>query len=800
MEKIDMENSFIPVPGEVGAAVVDIARRLDMVVGAVLLGVHARVVAALTGDGEVLTGCVGLEGESGDADVARPLPYLVSLPGGSWERLMCTAAAARPMTDGRPPVTTVLDLTGRVPDALPAEVTLWTGAEWDGPTLRLRLRHRAAEGSHPNSADRLAGYYLTALRALADDVTAPYEESGLLSVEELHQLRAHGAGPIRELPDKRLHELFEERVRRHPDAVAVRQGGTSLTYTELNRRANRIGHALRARGLGGGDREDVVAVVTERNLEWVTAALAIFKAGCVYLPIEPHFPPDRIAAMLGRSGCATVLTERTSDDGLRHAVTAGLDVELLHLDAVAVDEDANPGVPVAAGQLAYIYFTSGSTGEPKGAMCEHAGMLNHMLAKVEDLGIGPDDVVAQTAPQCFDISLWQLFAALLVGGTTVVVEQEAVLDVRRFATTLLAQEVTVAQLVPSYLEVLLTHLEHETHGLGRLSRVSVTGEALSKALTVRWFAAYPGIALMNAYGLTETSDDTNHEVMRRPPETERVPLGRPVRNVTVAVVDERLRPVPLGAPGEIVFSGVCVGRGYINDPDRTRRAFLADPDRPGERLYCSGDFGRWLPDGRLEFLGRRDSQVKIRGFRVETGEVENHLLRVAGIREAAVVVVDLVGGRSLAAYYVGTPTAEEVHLSLAATLPEYMIPDSLHPLDALPLTDNGKTDTKALRALSARPPAEGPAGGVAAEPPLTTTERRVARVWARVLGVTAEQVGRSDNFFERGGTSLAALRLVLQLDQTVTLREVTTWPVLADLAAAIDARGTGVEQAEPVAG
>lgn len=793
-----MENSFIPIPGKAAAAVVDIARRLDMAVGAVLLGVHARVVAALTGDEDVLTGCVGLDGGRDDEGVARPLPYLLSLPGGSWERLLHTVAAARPVADARTTVTTVLDLTGRVPDALPAGVTLWTGVEWDGPTRRLRLCHQGAEGHRVTSADRLAGYYLAALGALADDVGAPYHEQGLLSVEELDEQRAHGTGPLRELPDKRLHELFEERVRRHPDAVAVRQGETSLTYAELNRRANRIGHALRARGLGGGDREDVVAVVTERNLEWVTAALAVFKAGCAYLPIEPHFPPDRIAAMLGRSGCATVLTERASDEGVRHAVTAGLHVELLHLDAVTADEDADLSVPVAAGQLAYIYFTSGSTGEPKGAMCEHAGMLNHMLAKVEDLGLGPDDVVAQTAPQCFDISLWQLFAALLVGGTTVVVEQEAVLDVRRFVTTLIELDVTVAQLVPSYLEVLLTHLEHQARDLGRLSRVSVTGEALSRNLVVRWFAVHPGIALMNAYGLTETSDDTNHEVMRRPPGTGRVPLGRPVRNVTVAVVDERLRPVPTGAPGEIVFSGVCVGRGYINDPDRTRQAFLVDPERPGERLYRSGDFGRWLPDGRLEFLGRRDAQVKIRGFRVETGEVENHLLRVPGISEAAVVVVDAPGGRGLAAFYVGTPTVAEVHDSLAATLPEYMIPDALHPLEALPLTENGKTDKKALGALSAPQPVGGP-GTVTAEPLLTVTERRVAEVWARVLGVTAEQVGRRDNFFERGGTSLAALRLVLQLDQTVTLREVTARPVLADLAAAIDARGTGVERAEPVA-
>src|SRR5207248_1809238 len=342
----------------------------------------------------------------------------------------------------------------------------------------------------------------------------------------------------------------------------------------------------------GRSREGVVGVVTERALDWMTAVLAIFKAGVAYLPIEPHFPADRIARMLSRAGCRLVLTEHGSTATLDQALASLPGVATLSIAAAYAEghPEGDLGIDVAPDQLAYIYFTSGSTGEPKGAMCEHAGMLNHLFAKIDDLGIGEGHVVAQTAPQCFDISLWQLLSALLVGGRTLLIEQEVILDARRFIDKIVDGRVNVVQVVPSYLEVLLSYLEQHPRELPDLRCVSATGEALKKEVVQRWFAVQPGIKLVNAYGLTETSDDTNHEVMDSAPRRERVPLGRPVNNVHVYVVDEHLSPVPLGAPGELVFSGVCVGRGYVNDPERTRRAFLPDPHRGGERLYRSGDY------------------------------------------------------------------------------------------------------------------------------------------------------------------------------------------------------------------
>src|SRR5438034_5590817 len=407
------------------------------------------------------------------------------------------------------------------------------------------------------------------------------------------------AGPSRKLPDRRAHEVFEDQARARPDSIAAQHGSRQLTYAELNARANRVARALLARKL---TREGVVGVVTERNLDWMAAVLGIFKAGGAYLPIEPHFPAERIARTLSRAGCRLVLTERSSTAMLDQALDSLSGLQKLFI--AAAYEEGHPagdlGLDVAPDQLTYIYFTSGSTGEPKGAMCEHAGLLNHLLAKIDDLKIGERTVVAQTAPQCFDISLWQLISALLVGGRTLIIEQELILDAKRFIEKIVAARVNVVQVVPSYLEVLVSYLSQHPSGFKDLAYVVATGEALKKELVERWFAIQPLIKLVNAYGLTETSDDTNHEIMDRAPQGERVPLGRPINNVLIYVVDEQLQPVPLGAPGEIVFSGVCVGRGYINDPERTQRAFLQDPLPPAQRVYRSGDYGRGLPDGKLE--------------------------------------------------------------------------------------------------------------------------------------------------------------------------------------------------------
>ncbi|MFD1047700.1 AMP-binding protein, partial [Kibdelosporangium lantanae] len=456
------------------------------------------------------------------------------------------------------------------------ETVLVTRFQPDSELLWIVLDHRL-DVVDPSYAERIIGYYNTALRRMVSDMDVSHVVPLLSTAERKIQLELL-AGPARPVPNRRFHQIFEDKVLANPDGVAAVCGESEWTYDELNRRANRIAHDLLARGIVAEDR---VAVVTERNLDWLAAVVGVFKAGAAYLPIDPQFPAERIVSTLEQSECRLVLSEPGSDTNVRAALDSLPPTDIIHIADIAGNE-SNPDVQVGLDQLAYIYFTSGSTGKPKGAMCEHAGMLNHLYAKIDDFGIADGPVVAQTAPQCFDISLWQLVSALLVGGRTVIIPQDVVLDVQRYVDTVIAQDVEILQVVPSYLEVVLSYLEEHPRPLGRLRVVSATGEALKKELVERWFASYPGIKVANAYGLTETSDDTNHEVMSEVPKHDSVPLGRAVNNVRVYVVDEQLDPVPLGAPGEIVFSGVCVGRGYINDEVRTKAAFGTDPHRAGE--------------------------------------------------------------------------------------------------------------------------------------------------------------------------------------------------------------------------
>jgi amino acid adenylation domain-containing protein len=770
-----------------------LADRLAVPLGSVLLAAHARVLGALSGETEVVTGYV-----AGDGD--RPLPCRLPADAGSWRDLVRHAAAVEagvlahrhaPVEELRaglgargPAFETVFDPTGAGGD-LPRGSVLGVARAHHGDRLALRVRYRT-DVLDADAAARVAGYHRTALEQMATDPGTEPGRAGLLSAEERRAQLEDLGGPYRELPDRRVHELFEERVARHPDAVAAVLGHRQLTYRELNARANRIGRALLARGLPP---EAVVAVVTERDLDWMASVLGIWKAGLAYLPLEPHFPAARIGTALSRAGCPVVLTEHGSTGTLDRALDTRPGIERLLVDAAVAEghDDADLGVAVAADQLAYMLFTSGSTGEPKGVMCEHAGMLNHLYAKLDDLSVREGDVVPQTGPQCFDISVWQLVGALVVGGRTLLVPQEAVLDVERFVDTLVDGRAGVLQVVPSYLDVVLAYLEQHPRELPDLHSVCPTGDLLKKELVQRWFAAYPAIPMVNTYGLTETSDDAVHLVMTGVPDHDRIPLGRPILNTHVDVVDEQLSPVPLGAPGLIVFSGICVGRGYVNDPERTARVFRDDPNRPGERVCVTGDHGRWLPDGTLEFLGRRDAQVKIRGFRIEIGDVESALLQVPGVRDGAAVVAEGADRTPhLVAFYSGpAPIADgELRERLTGSLPDYMVPMACHWRERLPLTANGKTDRTALTALAG----ELLSGARDREAPATPSEQRLAATWATVLGVPADQIGRSDSFAALGGTSLSAVKLLVALNRAVSLKELLATPVLADLAALLDER------------
>ncbi|MFB0834522.1 non-ribosomal peptide synthetase [Arthrobacter halodurans] len=768
---------------------------------AVLLTAHAKVLAVLAGEREVVTGYAATGGR-------EPLPFRLTTEPASWRALLVSAGRLerdlrwhlvnaeheipvegirRELGLSGPVFETVLDPWDTAGD--PAENTiLQLAVSYDASGASLRLRYRTDALDAPAAA-RIAGYHVTALKAIAADPDAEHARMCLLAPEEL-RLQLEGlAGPRRDLPDLRVHEVFEQRAASDPEAVAAIHGDMRLTYRELNARANRLGRALLARG---PDREAVVTVVMERNLDWMATVLAIWKAGLAYLPLEPHFPPGRMATAISRAESPLVVTERASTATLDQALAILPGVEELFVDDLAAEDhpDGNLGVDVAPDQLAYLLFTSGSTGQPKGVMCEHAGMLNHILAKIDDLGVREGEVIPQTGPQCFDISVWQLVAALLVGGRTLFVDQDAILDVERFVDTIVDGRAGVIQVVPSYLDVIVSYLEQHPRELPDLHCVCPTGDFLKKELVQRWFALHPDVPVVNTYGLTETSDDAVHEIMDRPPAGPRVPLGRPINNTHVDVVDEFGNPVPLGAPGLIVFSGVCVGRGYVNDAERTAAMFGADPHRDGERICRTGDYGRWQPDGKLDFLGRRDNQVKIRGFRIEIGEIENALLRLPGVRDGAVVVGEGTDqSKFLVAFYSGNRPldVDEIRRQMASRVPDYMVPSAYRWQESLPLTGNGKIDRTTLSRMAQEvaPETDTPTE------PLTAAERRLAEAWAAVLGIPADRISGQDSFFGLGGTSLSAVKLVVLLQRAVSLKDVMRTPVLADLATLLDASSHG---------
>ena len=784
----------VAVPENLRQAVRTLSQSLQVPPGSIWLAAHARVLQSLSGETEVTTGC---------KDASGTWPCELDLRPGSWHALVSSARTRQVQAHaeraggpqaGRPPasgtyevvLSTDHDEDAELAEGLVLGVSLRGAA--GGEALSLRYRRDVLD---EDAALRIAGYHLSAVRHLVADPESDPDDVDLVGPEERRLQLEQLAGPERPRPQRRFHELFEERVRQHPERIAAVQDAREWTYLELNARANRVARALLARGLRA---EDIVAVVAERDLEWMAAVIGILKAGGAYLPIEPHFPADRIARTLTRAGARTVLTEGGSTTTLDEALEGMPAVtKLLFEDIEAEGHPADdPGLEIRPDQLAYVYFTSGSTGEPKGAMCEHGGMVNHLYAKIEDLGIRPGDVVAQTAPQCFDISLWQLVSALLVGGRTLIVGQDRILDVERFIDTVERGTVAVFQVVPSYLDAVVAYLAGKPRALPHLRCVSATGEALKRELVRRWFDVMPNVKLVNAYGLTETSDDTNHEVMSAPPAGGSVPLGRPIANVRIHILDERQRLVPLGAPGEIAFSGVCVGRGYINDPERTAQAYSTDPYVDGARLYRAGDYGRWSPDGKLEYLGRRDNQVKISGFRIEIGDIENALLRVPGVRDGAVVVGEgtVVGegsGQSkfLVAFYSGNLPLEvdEIRSEMAARVPGYMVPSAYRWQESLPLTGNGKIDRKALTRMALE---VVPEAGTAREA-LSATEQRLAEAWATVLGLPVGRIGGQDSFFALGGTSLSAVKLAVLLKRAVSIKDIMQMPILADLAALLEA-------------
>jgi amino acid adenylation domain-containing protein len=645
---------------------------------------------------------------------------------------------------------------------------------------------------------RMSGHFEALLTGILADPGQRIEDLPLLGQAERQQMVVGWNDTAAELPlERTFQELFEAVAERAPASLAVVSGPHRISYGELNARANRLARSLLAAGVG---REDLVAVLAERGADLLVAMLALFKAGGVYLPLDPHHPAQRLLQTIEQSASRLVLvSDAFRDTADIAALLATEERKVLALSELLAQERPaeNLACRSAPAQLAYVLFTSGSTGAPKGVMIPQRGMVNHLWAKISALGLTDEDRVAETALQTFDISIWQFLAALLVGGSVHILPDEIVHDPLRLLDEIEDQGITIFETVPSLLSALLQVDELFRPRLASLRWLIPTGEALPPELCREWLEAYPAVPLVNAYGPTECSDDVTHQILRQPlaQGTMRTPIGSPVLNTRIYVMEPGGDPAPVGVPGELAVGGVQVGRGYWGRPDLTAERFVPDAfgAEPGARLYRTGDLARWRDTGEVEFLGRIDYQVKVRGFRIELGDIEAALLSHPAVREAVVLARAQPSGaldQRLVAYLVAemAEVAEEIapadlRTFLHKSLPEYMVPSAFVVLERLPLTANGKVDRKALPAPEVDA-AAGPQGFMA---PRTDLERSLCELWAEVLGLAPEQVGVQDSFFEIGGDSIRGAilinRLQKKLGQIVHVVALFDHPKVAELAA-----------------
>ncbi|MFE2323274.1 amino acid adenylation domain-containing protein [Streptomyces sp. NPDC059385] len=642
------------------------------------------------------------------------------------------------------------------------------------------------------TVERFGAHYLRLLAGAAETPDAPLSRLDVLSPQEHAALLGEDPGPRAEEPTARtLHSLVAEQARLRPDAPAVTWAGRTTGYAELDAAANRLAHRLRELGTGPESR---VAVLAGRDPRTLVCVLAVLKAGGAYVPLDAGHPAERIRTVLADSGAHLVLTA-----GLPGGSAADLagDVPVLDLDAERHLVDAlpatEPDAPAAPEHLAYLLYTSGSTGRPKGVAVTHAAITGYLAALTATFGLGPEDAVLARTALTFDPSVRDLFAPLTTGGRIVLASQDEAGDPDALARLLHGEGVTaLLSIVPSMLEPLVAAV---TEPAAALRLVMTTGEALTPGLArAAHTLGVPGrLRLVNQYGPTEcTNTTTYHVVTDADIEAGRIPIGRPLPGARVLVLGEHLEPLPRGAIGELFIAGRGVARGYLGDPARTAEAYPPDPyGPPGARMYRTGDLARLRADGVLEFHGRRDNQVKVRGHRIELGEVEAALLRHPDVARAVAAAHGEGADRLLAGYVVwrdggGDPAA--VLDFVRAALPAAMVPSALVVLEALPLTPNGKTDRRALPA-----PEPGSGGGHRAHvAPRTPMERTVVEVWEEVLG--EGPIGVRDHFFERGGHSLRATRVISRLrallDRDIPMQLVFRHPVAEDLARALTSPAT----------
>jgi amino acid adenylation domain-containing protein len=635
-------------------------------------------------------------------------------------------------------------------------------------TLYLTENDGALEGSFEYATDlfdastigRMAGHFRELLEGIAADPECGIGELPMLTAPERHQLQVQWNDTAADYPkDRCIHDLFQEQAARHPDAVALVHGDDRLTYGGLNARANRLAHHLRSLGAGP---EALIGICMERCPDMVVGMLGVLKAGGAFVPLDPNCPGERLAFMLRDTEVRVLLTHRALLDLLP---THDGPVVCLDRDAASIAACSSADLPAgtSADALAYVIYTSGSTGQPKGVMVPHRGIAR-LVCNTDYIELGPDDCVAHLSNPSFDAATFEIWGALLNGARLAIIPRDIVLDPPRLVAELRRRGVTTVFLTTALFNLIV---RSGAGAFAGMKHVLFGGEAVDPQSVRDCLAAGPPARLLHVYGPTETvTFATWHRVAAVGADERNVPIGRPLANMRLAVLDRHRQPVPIGVAGELNVGGEGIARGYWKRPELTAARFVADPFAPnaGALMYRTGDLVRYRPDGNVEFLGRLDQQLKLRGHRVEPGEIETVLVRDAGMREAVVVLrEDAPGDKRLVAYVVAgaaVPGAADLRALLKSKLPDYMLPAAFVALAALPLTPNGKIDRAALPA-PAQGGSERESSFVA---PRDNVELHLVKIWEDLL--KQRKVGVRDNFFDLGGHSLLAVQLITRIDIT----------------------------------
>ncbi|WP_246797359.1 non-ribosomal peptide synthetase [Burkholderia perseverans] len=813
----------VTVAPELRARLQGVANTLGVPMRSVLLGAHLRVLSMLSGKTDVTTGLVSnVRQEQDDGEKVlglflNTLPLRLALTPTSWAELIRETFRTElgvirhrhypyfqlQLDNDRAPLYEVAFnyVNFHVYESLGRHAGFalrgWHGFEAtnfallvnfadmaDGLTVDVKIdaaRLSAGQG------ERILGYYLAALDAIAADAQADHSRAALLSGAERHQVLAAwndaGAGYAQDVP---IHRLFEAHAARTPEAVAVECDGQRLGYGELNARANRLAHRLIAAGVKPDDR---VAICVERGLGMIVGLLAVLKAGAGYVPLDPAYPVERLAYTLNDSAPLAVLVQADTRD-----VLGELSVPVIVIDEAADAKDAradNPDVPgVTSCSLAYVIYTSGSTGQPKGVMIEHRNVTRLFSATEAWFHFDANDAWALFHSFAFDFSVWEIWGALLHGGRLVIVPKLVSRSPQDTYALICESGVTVLNQTPSAFRQLIA-AQAESDRSHQLRNVIFGGEALEVGMLRPWYedTRNADCQLVNMYGITETTVHVTYWPLSATGSNGTpASIGRPIPDLSAYVVDANLNPMPIGVAGELCVGGAGLARGYLNRPELTAQRFVRNPfvDDENARLYRTGDLARFLSDGTLEYLGRIDTQVKIRGFRIELGEIEAALSALDGVRQVLVLArEDEPGDKQLVAYLVFDAQAEQadtaaLRTALSRTLPDFMLPAHFVTLDRFPLTANGKIDRAALpRPMQTRDEQQYVA-------PRTSIEERLAAIWAQVLRL--ERVGVTDNFFVSGGDSIRAVSVLSKAKAqglAFALVDLFTHPTIENLAQAL---------------